>query len=695
MQQTPVTDTSSKPPGVLLAYMPMGLIQMPSLGLSLLKAGLVREGMACDVRYFNLEFVEQFCPGSGAASARRYAAAASRYQLTLSAEALFSEALFGPDPARDAIVEQYLGSVPDEDRRFIESLRPMIEPFLEHCLESVDWHQYRVVGCSTVFLGMTVPSVLLLDRLKRRFPHLVTVLGGPNTEGPMGLELARRFPQVDYVLRGEADESFPRLVRALLADEPVPAIPGLVQRDPESGEVHGIEATLVSNMGALPIPDFDDFIQTAMSVSFAARYQERLELPFESSRGCWWGQVSHCKFCGILGEAMAYRSKPPERLLDELQTLIQKHRPQRLLAADAILDHRYFRNCLPKLAEQDERVSLSYEIKANVKRDQVKQLAAAGVDEIQPGIETFSSRILKLIDKGSTSLTNLQCLRLAKEYGITVSWYHMCGLPGETVEDYEEELPLLRKIVHLNPPIEIAIFTLQRFTPYFDHAQQHGIADVQAMDGYRAVFPFDQETLDTLAYHFDFRFADGRPPGATERISRMLSAAVHAWKDAHPTARLDLVQVPDGLVVIDTRFENAEVFVFEGLAQRIMTLLDEPKTPASILRDSELAEWAPTSEDIFGALLGQGIQRPAFLAARDIALALGAHVTSVPSPFQTGLPESEAQRIEELERFLAGLASVGLVYTEDGRSLSLAVPQREVPTLMPHEAPTTVAAVTT
>ncbi len=268
----------------------------------------------------------------------------------------------------------------------------------------------------------------------------------------------------------------------------------------------------------------------------------------------------------------------------------------------------------------------------------------------------------------------------------------MCNLPGETVEDYEKEIQLLRQITHLRPPIEIALFTLQRFTPYFEAAQQYGMTEVRALDGYRAVFPFDQEALDTLAYHFEFRFADGRPPDATERIADLLGEVVRSWKKAYGKARLDSVPVPGGRVVIDTRFKDPTVFVFEGLAMRIMSLLDEPKAPVSILRDSEIASWDPSAEDVFGALLGPNAERPILRAARRVASPLAARVTWVPSPFALGLPESEERRIEELERFLAGLAAAGLTYTEAGRSISLAVPRQEVPAIA-HPTPLAAAAV--
>jgi hypothetical protein len=50
----------------------------------------------------------------------------------------------------------------------------------------------------------------------------------------------------------------------------------------------------------------------------ASEIGERIEpgLLIETSRGCWCGAVSHCTFCGLNGEGMAYRRKSPQRVID-------------------------------------------------------------------------------------------------------------------------------------------------------------------------------------------------------------------------------------------------------------------------------------------------------------------------------------------------------------------------------------------
>jgi len=52
-----------------------------------------------------------------------------------------------------------------------------------------------------------------------------------------------------------------------------------------------------------------------------------------------------------------------------------------------------------------------YEVKANLTRVQVSALRAAGVTRIQPGIESLSDHVLKLIGKGTCGLRNVQLLK--------------------------------------------------------------------------------------------------------------------------------------------------------------------------------------------------------------------------------------------------------------------------------------------
>ena len=136
---------------------------------------------------------------------------------------------------------------------------------------------------------------------------------------------------------------------------------------------------------------------------------------------------------------MQYRLKSPERVLDELSELKRLYGIGNIQFVDNILDMSFFKTVLPKLAASDEKFSLFYETKANLKREQVELLAQAGVRWIQPGIESLDDRLLKLLEKGNSTLMNLQLLKWCCELDIDVSWNLLSGIPGESDELVRED----------------------------------------------------------------------------------------------------------------------------------------------------------------------------------------------------------------------------------------------------------------
>ena len=58
-------------------------------------------------------------------------------------------------------------------------------------------------------------------------------------------------------------------------------------------------------------------------------------------------------------------------------------------------------------------------------------LHLAGVHRIQPGIESLSNNVLKLMRKGTTGIRNIQLLKWCKQYKIAVDWNILYGFPGK------------------------------------------------------------------------------------------------------------------------------------------------------------------------------------------------------------------------------------------------------------------------
>jgi len=532
---------------VLIVNMPFANLGWPSLGPSLLKASLTRRGIACDVAYLNFDMAEEI-------GLDDYTWIADSFAFVLGGERLFAKHYF---PGRLPDDESYFSQVllaadpglSRQDRADYERLEAAVEPFLDHCERSIDWPQYAVVGFTLSF-QQTMPSISLARRIKRLRPGVRIVLGGAACEGPMGIELLRQFPEIDYVFLGEADLTFPPVVEQLLAGGPVRLPPGVAGKESLGTDpVGSFEPSLVRDMDELPYPDFDDYFARLRASPLAGRIDPLVF--FETARGCWWGQKHHCAFCGLNGSTLAFRSKSPGRAIDELGYLAGRYPVRRACAADNVLDFRYFDTLLPGLARAGLKLALVYEMKANLTRRHVQVLVEAGLGAAQVGIESFATGVLRAIGKGATACQNLQALKWLTEAGIEVKWNFLYGIPGEDPDDYRTMAELVPSLVHLAPPQAIGRVRLDRFSPYFCDPARYGIVRPRPHRAFGHVYPFGPESLARLAYYFEFDYADGRHP---PDYAGPLVAAVQSWQQLYGTMALRCDDRPGGVLLLhDTR----------------------------------------------------------------------------------------------------------------------------------------------
>ncbi len=531
----PAASVDVPPLRLALVCMPFGPAEQPSLPLGLLGALAEAAGFAVDQLHFHLELAALLGP------ALYDRLCESRDHLT--GEWLFGPAAFGADAPLDDTA--YLQAFPQESdwlqalgqgADYATALRQRILPaFIQERLQALDWSQYRLVGFSSMFQQNTASLALALA-IKQRHPHVAIAFGGANMEGEMGREYARAFPFIDYVFSGEADEAFPALLRALAqSGHAVPRLAGVVAR---MGPVllDGGQAPPTQNLDAQPVADYKPYFDQAARLGLAAHYAPGWSLPFESSRGCWWGQKHHCTFCGLAGNGMAYRAKSAPRLLAELDTLANRHGICSFTAADSILDLEYLKGLFAPIEQARLDYTFFYEVKANLTREQIAALYRGGVRRIQPGIESMSSHVLRLMHKGSTMLQNVRCLKWCAYYGVRVTWDLLWGFAGETVQDYTRELEVLQCITHLEPPSRAGRIWLQRFSPHFSDPA-FPVTHMRPEASYAYVYPARLD-LTKAAYRFDYQMGDTVEPSAHDAALAHIAAWKAAWAGTQrPTLR--------------------------------------------------------------------------------------------------------------------------------------------------------------
>lgn len=577
---------------VALVSMPFVSIVRPSIQLGLLKAIARNCGFPVKNYHLNLDFAHHI-------GAPIYEVLA-KHRGPILGDWLFSAVAFdgdAPDPEGrllDEIEPPVEKLLPELDRAsdMLRKLRRDDVPaFLDAVLAAIPWGDYRVVGFSSTF-QQNVASFALAKRIKQRFPHVCILFGGSNFEGEMGAELVRSVQCIDYAIIGEGDLAFPEFLTAFQEGRDPAEVPGVVCR--RNGNLSPLKSRgLFRQMDDLPVPDYEDFFERSESLGLLPAAGRRdVSVLFESSRGCWWGQKQHCTFCGLNGKGMAFRAKSPTRVVAELTELARRNRSFRFEAVDNILDTSYLKNFFSLLAEARYDYQFFYEVKANLTREQLKTFREGGVGSIQPGIESLSSQILKLMRKGCMAIQNVNALRWACYYNIHVGWNLLWGFPGESEDDYQQQLTVLRRITHVQPPVGASRIWMERFSPIFSDRETFPARYVRPERSYGYVYPTHVD-CDQVAYFFDYELEDtlSQSTPVFEHTVKFVQSWQAAWKETQkPT--LKFWSASGFLQIEDLRDPDAPgTYTFtEPLASLYTASSDRPQS-AGKLKELLQLEW--------------------------------------------------------------------------------------------------------
>lgn len=613
---------------VLLVVPPFAAIDYPMLGPSILATTCRAKGIDAAVFYANLNFAAELGP-------ELYTRISLSSLSLMAGEVLFKDQAFSrlrPAERSKQILKRYFDrhdtlaisnpQLPPLTLAELSTALNRTETFVNKTAEIIAAGEPSIVGFSSVF-QQNLASIAIARALKHLLPGCVVVLGGANSSSPMGEALGTTVDTFDYIFSGEADHVFPNFVRGYVDENVLP-------------HEQVLQCAPVEVLDETPIPIFSDFFEQLDTW----RAQDRLltleasALPMETSRGCWWGAKRHCTFCGLNGTEMSYRAKTPNRILREFEDRVRTYRIKRFQITDNIMPVNFRKTVLPTLAERREDLQIFYEVKSNLKSDELDLFVQAGVRFIQPGIESFSSNILRLIDKGVSGTQNLCVLRDCSSRQIQVLWNMLVGIPGDSLEDYLAILELLPYIEHLQPPQACSPIVIDRYSPYHTNPGKYGIRSVAPFPAYNDLYPAPTNLRD-LAYHFTGDYDSAYLSNATFRAT--FEAAVAEWiarwsKGRQP--KLYAVQLDhQRLFVEDTRSGASEQrFSLDIDASYLLRFLRVPRrisdlTPDRLSSFEELVQrhlvvqhegfyTSVVTEPEIGAALREPKERPTDMLAR-------------------------------------------------------------------------------
>ena len=523
----------------VMAAKPVALISMPALSgrfpsfqLALLKPTLEKAGIPAQNFSLFMYFGQQI--------GWRVNEAISDVWPCMAGEWIWSKAAFGDISSKEKDEEYFriykrsfdaicsrAGCTHQDLIRIRDEAAPA---FIDFCVEAVDWSRFGLVGFTVVFQQL-LSSLALARALKAKYPNLPMIMGGASLEDDIADEVIRRCPQIDYMHCGDGEISFPEMVHRLYRGESMAGLRGLMFRDSKNEISFAGRAPNFANMDETPVPDFAEYFYARQEGGYDHFEGSReVLLPIEAARGCWWGEKHHCTFCGLNRSGMEFRAKSPERVIEQLETLSRRHGVFQFNAIDNIMAPEYTEKLFGKLAAINSDIQLHYEIRPNFSRKQLGRMRKGGLYSVQPGVESLSTHILKIMRKLSTGMRNVELIKWCTYFGINNLYNILVQFPGETAEDYRLQSEVVAKIPHLQPPYAIVKARADRGSPMYSDPASQSIVKLSPSDCYNYIFPEGEFDLSRVSYYFEHEMTNTVP----DEVYDELFSRVAEWQDSWP-----------------------------------------------------------------------------------------------------------------------------------------------------------------
>jgi radical SAM superfamily enzyme YgiQ (UPF0313 family) len=247
------------------------------------------------------------------------------------------------------------------------------------------------------------------------------------------------------VLLGEAEFTLLETVQQLLRNRKAPlgGIAGLAYLSPTTGEVvHTAGRSQLRHLDALPLParDLIDMRQYRDAWKSAHGY---FSLNLVASRGCPY----RCNWCAkpIYGDTFSTRS--PRSIAEEMCQLKREYNADHLWFADDIfgLQAKWVLEFSDAVKALDAAVPFKMQSRVDLMTPATTAaLGRSGCSEAWMGAESGSQKILNAMEKGIRVEQVAQARENLRQEGIRACYFLQFGYPGETWEDIQSTVDLVR-----------------------------------------------------------------------------------------------------------------------------------------------------------------------------------------------------------------------------------------------------------
>jgi anaerobic magnesium-protoporphyrin IX monomethyl ester cyclase len=323
-------------------------------------------------------------------------------------------------------------------------------------LSAIDIHHPRVViiydddfnYLTKMCLTRMRDAAFAMSRLARQKGCTVIIHGSDAVD-----HLDKYFQHdADFVICGEGEQTLVETLNCVVRGEgTIEAIKGIAYKQ-DSSIVRTPDRPVRKELDVLPFPA-RDLVDVELYRSAWKRAHGYFSVNMVTTRGCPF----HCNWCAKPIYGQVYNSRSPENVAAEMKLLKETLRPDHLWFCDDIFGLKpgwigRFREAVIK-ADAAIPFKCLARVDLLLKENAIDHLRAAGCETVWVGAESGSQNILDAMDKGTTVGQIYEASARLKAAGIRVGFFLQYGYPGETRDDIDLTLRMVKECL----PDEIGV----------------------------------------------------------------------------------------------------------------------------------------------------------------------------------------------------------------------------------------------
>jgi len=379
---------------------------------------------------------------------------------------------------------------------------------VETILELIRIHRVEMLGVTVMPGPQMVAAIAVCREIRKIHPKIPIVWGGYFPSIYADAALNARY--VDYVVRGQGEDTLLELIDAIRGKRPLDAIHGLSYKDMFGLHRHNPER-LMKGPDAFPWPPFhrvpvEKYLRPSFFGKRTAAHHASIGCPF------------HCSFCGVHA---AYGTR--ELLESPARTEAILRHLKMEFGADSVqfYDMNFFmgENHAREVARRIEPLGFRWWCEARVdifnrySDETLEALKRAGCTMIFFGAESGSDWVLKEMQKDITTEQTVAVAQRIRQFGIIPEFSFVIGNPRDPERDTRETLQFIRKLKKINGESEIIIY---HYTPVPQRTSMYGEIDGQV------AFPLSPEEWATKRW-MDFTLRiDPNTPWLTRKTKKLI-----------------------------------------------------------------------------------------------------------------------------------------------------------------------------